>query len=61
MTRYLIKVGLEVSVAVNGEECLDLFFSHPYGYFSLILCDLFMPVKGEFHWTNEETPQSSVY
>ena len=46
LTRYLERVGLNVEVASDGDECVKLFHSRPPGYFSLILCDLFMPVKG---------------
>lgn len=48
LTRYLTRVGLDVEVAGDGEACLELFYSHPPNYYSLILCDLFMPIKGKF-------------
>ncbi|CAG8517827.1 5440_t:CDS:10, partial [Ambispora leptoticha] len=51
--RYLNKVGLDVSVANNGEKCLEIFFAHPPDYFALILCDLFMPVKDGYQTTKE--------
>ncbi|CAG8437642.1 10517_t:CDS:10 [Ambispora gerdemannii] len=51
--RYLTKVGLEVTVANNGVQCLETFYSHPPDYFSLILCDLFMPVKDGYQTTKE--------
>lgn len=47
LTRYLIRVGLLVDVANDGEECITYFKKTPPGYYSLILCDLFMPVKGK--------------
>lgn len=47
LTRYLTRVGLEVEVAGDGEEFVKEFLSHPPNYYSLILCDLFMPVKGK--------------
>jgi CheY-like chemotaxis protein len=47
LTRYLIRVGLLVDVANDGEECVTYFKKNPPGYYSLILCDLFMPVKGK--------------
>ena len=37
MMKYLKKVGLDVTVAANGIQCLSEFFSHSYDYFSLIL------------------------
>lgn len=46
LTRYLTRVGLEVEVAEHGGECIDMFLNHPKDYYNLILCDLFMPVKG---------------
>ncbi|CAJ0917857.1 15142_t:CDS:10 [Entrophospora sp. SA101] len=46
-------VGLEVTVAVNGDQCLEQFFSHPHNYFSFILCDLFMPKKDGYETTIE--------
>lgn len=47
LTRYLTRVGLNVDVAVHGGECIELFHKHPKEYYCLILCDLFMPVKGK--------------
>lgn len=47
LTRYLGRVGLDVDVAVHGGECIDMFLKHPQDYYCLILCDLFMPVKGK--------------
>jgi len=40
LERYLKKVGVEVSIAADGVECTDKVFSHPYGYWSLILVSL---------------------
>lgn len=42
-----MRVGLNVDMAVHGGECIDLFHKHPKDYYCLILCDLFMPVKGK--------------
>ncbi|KAG2219117.1 hypothetical protein INT45_009784 [Circinella minor] len=53
LTRYLERVGLNVEVASDGDECVKLFHSRPSGYFSLILCDLFMPVKDGYEATRE--------
>lgn len=47
LTRYLTRVGLSVDIAVHGQECIDLFLKHPKSHYDLILCDLFMPVKGK--------------
>ncbi|KAI9314882.1 hypothetical protein BX666DRAFT_2029129 [Dichotomocladium elegans] len=53
LTRYLVRVGLEVDVAADGEECVNLFVSRPHDYYSLILCDLFMPVKDGYEATRD--------
>ncbi|CAG8537246.1 9659_t:CDS:10 [Paraglomus occultum] len=53
MIKYLKKVGLDVTVAANGIQCLSEFFSHSHDYFSLILCDLFMPLKDGYGTTEE--------
>lgn len=53
LTRYLVRVGLDVEVACDGQECVDMFLSHPHGYYSIILCDLFMPVKDGYEATRD--------
>ncbi|KAI8885290.1 hypothetical protein K501DRAFT_284371 [Backusella circina FSU 941] len=53
LTRYLTRVGLNVDIAVHGGECIDLFFKYPRDHYSLILCDLFMPVKDGYETTRE--------
>lgn len=47
MIRYLMRVGLEVDVVSDGSQCVDAVLSHPHDYYCLVLCDLFMPVKGK--------------
>lgn len=37
LNKYLVKVGLEVELATDGEECTNKVFSHPHGFYSLIL------------------------
>lgn len=37
LNKYLVKVGLEVELATDGEECTSKVFSHPHGFYSLIL------------------------
>ncbi|KAF9183564.1 hypothetical protein BGZ50_004147 [Haplosporangium sp. Z 11] len=49
--RYFQKVGAELTIANDGNECLDEFISHPREYFSLILCDLFMPGRDGYEAT----------
>ncbi|KAG0086993.1 hypothetical protein BGZ93_011202 [Podila epicladia] len=58
--RYFQFVGAELVIANDGNECLEKFKSHPPGYFSLILCDLFMPGRDGYattrairEWENE--------
>jgi PAS domain S-box-containing protein len=43
MTKFLKKVGVEVDIAVDGEECLERVFSKPHSYYSLILVSLIRP------------------
>ncbi|KAF9953304.1 hypothetical protein BGZ70_000303, partial [Mortierella alpina] len=49
--RYFQMVGADLTIANDGNECLDKFQSHPRGHFSLILCDLFMPGKDGYEAT----------
>ncbi|KAG0327864.1 hypothetical protein BG000_000753 [Podila horticola] len=49
--RYFQFVGAELVIANDGNECLEKFKSHPPGYFSLILCDLFMPGRDGYATT----------
>ncbi|KAF9105174.1 hypothetical protein BGX27_009779 [Mortierella sp. AM989] len=58
--RYFQKVGADLVIANDGNECLDKFTKHPKGHFSLVLCDLFMPGKDGYEatrairdWENE--------
>lgn len=37
LKKYLIKVGLEVELAADGEECTTKVFGHDHGFYSLIL------------------------
>lgn len=37
LTKYLKKVGVGVDIATDGMDCVDMVFSRPYGYYSLIL------------------------
>lgn len=37
LNKYLAKVGLEVDMAMDGQECTEKVFSHPMGFYSLIL------------------------
>lgn len=53
LKKYLVKVGLEVELAMDGQECTDMVFGHPYGFYSLILCDLHMPRKDGYQACRE--------
>ncbi|KIV94958.1 hypothetical protein PV10_02672 [Exophiala mesophila] len=43
--RYLKKVALDNDSAKNGQECVDMVQKNPPGYYSLIICDIQMPIK----------------
>ena len=45
MQKFLKKVSIPGETASDGVECTDKVFSHPCGYYSIILCDLHMPNK----------------
>ncbi|KAI5302746.1 hypothetical protein KEM56_000398 [Ascosphaera pollenicola] len=53
MLRYLDKVKLVSETASNGQECLDMVFSKEPGYYSLIICDIQMPVKDGYDTCRE--------
>ncbi|KAI5298507.1 hypothetical protein KEM55_003310 [Ascosphaera atra] len=53
MQRYLNKVRLVADTASNGQECLDRVFSKDPGYYSLIICDIQMPVKDGYDTCRE--------
>jgi len=49
LTNFLSKIcGLEVICAWNGQECLDLLYSHPPLYYSAIVSDIEMPLVGGY-------------
>ncbi|RFU73019.1 autoinducer 2 sensor kinase phosphatase luxq [Trichoderma arundinaceum] len=53
MTKFLKKVGVDVDIAVDGEECIESVFSKSHSYYSLILCDLHMPRKDGYQACRE--------
>ncbi|KAL7941704.1 hypothetical protein V8C42DRAFT_175627 [Trichoderma barbatum] len=53
MTKFLMKVAVDVDIAVDGQECVERVFSKPHSYYSLILCDLHMPRKDGYQACRE--------
>lgn len=53
LLKFLAKVGIEVELALDGMECTEKVFSHPYSFYSLILCDLHMPRKDGYQTCRE--------
>lgn len=53
MLKFLAKVSMAADMAMDGVECIDKVFSHPVGYYSLILCDLHMPNKDGYQTCQE--------
>ncbi|KAJ5887928.1 hypothetical protein N7495_007969, partial [Penicillium taxi] len=48
MLKYLDKIKLMSETASNGKECTDMVFSKEPGYYSLIICDIQMPIKNGY-------------
>ncbi|KAJ5235543.1 uncharacterized protein N7469_004711 [Penicillium citrinum] len=53
MLKYLDKIKLMSETASNGQECTDMVFSKEPGYYSLIICDIQMPVKNGYDTCQE--------
>lgn len=53
MLKYLDKVKVVSETATNGQECLNMVFSHEPGYYSLIICDIQMPIKNGYDTCRE--------
>lgn len=51
--KFLKKVSIDVEIVVDGVECTDRVFSRPFGYYSIILCDLHMPNKDGYQTCKE--------
>ncbi len=43
--RYLKKVSLANDAAKDGQQCVDMVQGKNHGYYSLIICDIQMPIK----------------
>ncbi|KAF9893080.1 hypothetical protein FE257_012491 [Aspergillus nanangensis] len=48
MLKYLDKIKMMAETAGNGQECTEMVFSKEPGYYSLIICDIQMPVKNGY-------------
>ena len=46
ITQLLHRLGIEVTMAENGQEAIDLFSKAPKGYYNLIVMDMHMPILG---------------
>ncbi|KAL1969581.1 hypothetical protein VTN77DRAFT_8134 [Rasamsonia byssochlamydoides] len=53
MLKYLDKIKVFSETASNGQECLEMVFSKEPGYYSLIICDIQMPVKNGYDTCRE--------
>lgn len=64
--RYLKKVSLDNDCAKNGQQCVDMVQNQSPGYYSLIICDIQMPIKNGYEacteireWEQQHGYQSS--
>ncbi|KAK1141089.1 hypothetical protein N8T08_009364 [Aspergillus melleus] len=48
MLKYLDKIKVMAETASNGQECTEMVFSKEPGYYSLIICDIQMPIKNGY-------------
>ncbi|KAG6152693.1 hypothetical protein E4U37_003609 [Claviceps purpurea] len=53
LDKYLKKIVVDVELAVDGAECVEIVLSKPHKYYSLILCDLHMPRKDGYQACRE--------
>ncbi|KAF3387165.1 Peroxide stress-activated histidine kinase mak1 [Penicillium rolfsii] len=53
MLKYLDKLKLMSETASNGQECTDMVLSKEPGYYSLIICDIQMPIKNGYDTCRE--------
>lgn len=51
--RYLKKVALTNECAKNGQECVDMVTGKGLGYYSMIICDIQMPIKNGYEACRE--------
>ncbi|KAL4931191.1 putative sensor histidine kinase/response regulator [Aspergillus undulatus] len=48
MMKYLDKIKVMAETAADGQQCTDMVFSKEPGYYSLIICDIQMPIKNGY-------------
>ncbi|KAL4782421.1 hypothetical protein BJX76DRAFT_358972 [Aspergillus varians] len=48
MMKYLDKIKVMAETAGDGQQCTDMVFSKEPGYYSLIICDIQMPIKNGY-------------
>ncbi|PYH93625.1 hypothetical protein BO71DRAFT_430743 [Aspergillus ellipticus CBS 707.79] len=53
MLKYLDKIKVMAETAGNGQECTEMVFSKEPGYYSLIICDIQMPIKNGYDTCRE--------
>ncbi|KAN0083106.1 hypothetical protein V8E54_002194 [Elaphomyces granulatus] len=53
MLKYLDKIKVSSETAGNGQECVEMVFSQEPGYYSLIICDIQMPMKNGYDTCRE--------
>lgn len=51
--KFLSKVSVASETVLDGVQCTESVFSHPHGYYSIILCDLHMPNKDGYQACKE--------
>ncbi|KAF2664808.1 hypothetical protein BT63DRAFT_379101 [Microthyrium microscopicum] len=53
LLRFLKRVSITVECVQDGLQCTEKVLSQPHGYYSLILCDLHMPIKDGYQTTKD--------
>ncbi|KAF2858846.1 hypothetical protein K470DRAFT_259445 [Piedraia hortae CBS 480.64] len=53
ISKFMSKSHIELDTVSDGVQCTQLLFSRPHDYYSVILCDLFMPNKDGYQTCTE--------